>query len=118
MPDDKMKMVKYKERREIKNSDNCIVYEYRLNDKDINGAMAKITGRYPDRGYVINRKCKELVYVMKGKGKLVSKTRILKFKEGDMLLIPPKEAYYWEGNMTILMPCTPAWYPEQHVTSR
>jgi len=24
------------------------------------------------------------------------------------------EKYFWEGEMEMFMPCTPAWYPEQH----
>jgi mannose-6-phosphate isomerase-like protein (cupin superfamily) len=110
-----MKIVRIGQRKAFRNSDNCIVYEYPLKDKDINSAIAEISGRYPDHGYVTNRKCKELVYVLKGKGRLILKNKAINFKEGDMLLIKPNEAYYWQGNMTIIMPCTPAWYPEQHV---
>jgi len=29
-------------------------------------------------------------------------------------LIEPGEKYYWEGKMTMFMPCVPAWYAEQH----
>lgn len=36
------------------------------------------------------------------------------FKEKDAILIDKGEIYYWEGNCTIVMPCTPAWYKEQH----
>jgi hypothetical protein len=31
-----------------------------------------------------------------------------------MILIEPEEKYYWDGNFTLFVPCTPAWYPEQH----
>ena len=43
-----MKLVKYENAEKFSNGDNCIVLEYPLNDKDINCATAKITGRYPD----------------------------------------------------------------------
>ena len=34
--------------------------------------------------------------------------------EGDVVYIPPGEKFYWEGNMTIVLPAAPAWNPEQH----
>jgi hypothetical protein len=33
---------------------------------------------------------------------------------GDLVLIEPGEKYFWEGNMDLFIPCSPAWYPEQH----
>ena len=39
---------------------------------------------------------------------------IQSFKKGDAILIDKKEKYYWDAHCTIIMPCTPAWYPEQH----
>lgn len=77
-----MKLVKLNQAQEFANSEKCKVVEYPLGDKDINFATAKISGRYPDTGYCVNEECKELIYVMDGKGSS--------------------------------MPCTPAWYPEQH----
>ncbi len=97
------------------NSENCLVYEYELDDKDINCATAIITGRYPDKGYCYNEKCKELIYVISGNGILNYKNgKVIEFKEKDVILIDKGEIYYWNGNFTIVMPCTPAWYSEQH----
>lgn len=109
-----MKIVRKNQTKKFKNSDVCVATEYPLGDKDINGAVIKLNGRYPDKGRVVNLKCKELAYIIKGLGKIMVEDREVKLKEGDMILIEPGEKYYWDGNMTMFVPCTPAWYPEQH----
>lgn len=109
-----MKIVKLEEANKFENSERCKGIEYQLNDKDINFAIAEINGRYPDKGYCANEECKELIYVIEGKGTLNTKKEMIEFKKGDVLLIDKEEVYYWEGSFTIIMPCTPAWYPEQH----
>jgi mannose-6-phosphate isomerase-like protein (cupin superfamily) len=109
-----MKVIYKNQTKVFKNSQVCTAIEYPLGDKDINGAVVELNGRYPDRGRVVNLKCKELAYVVKGAGKLVVEDEEIALKEGDLALIEPGEKYYWEGDMTMFMPCTPAWYPEQH----
>ncbi len=109
-----MKIVKLKDANEFSNSDNCKGLEYPLNDSDINFATSQITGRYPEKGYCVNEKCKELIYVIDGKGTLNKKDEIISFEKGDVMLIEKGELYYWNANCKIVMPCTPAWYPEQH----
>ena len=51
---------------------------------------------------------------MEGKGTLNKKNEKIEFKKGDVILIDKGEIYYWDAHCTIAMPCTPAWYPEQH----
>jgi mannose-6-phosphate isomerase-like protein (cupin superfamily) len=97
-----------------KNSDACTAYEYPFEDKDINGAVIVLSGRYPDAGRVVNNVCKELVYIIQGSGRVVVESGERPLHTGDMLLIQPDEKYYFEGELEMLMPCTPAWYPEQH----
>lgn len=109
-----MKLVKFKDAVEFSNSDKCKGLEYPLNDKDINFSMATITGRYPEKGYCTNEECKELIYVINGSGTLNKKDEAIEFEKGDVILIDKKEKYFWDGNCTIIMPCTPAWNPEQH----
>lgn len=60
-----MKIVYQKETKKFKNSKVCTAIEYPMGDKDINGAVIKLTGRYPDKGRVVNLKCKELSYIIK-----------------------------------------------------
>ena len=109
-----MKVVYKNQAKEFKNSDVCTAIEYPMEDKDINGAVIELTGRYPDKGRAVNLKCKELAYVIKGAGRAVVEDEEIKLQEGDLILIEPGEKFFWEGNMTMFMPCTPAWYPEQH----
>jgi mannose-6-phosphate isomerase-like protein (cupin superfamily) len=96
------------------NSPNCIVFEYPMKNSEMNIAVAEITRRYPDEGYAVNHKCCEMGYILKGSGKLVTETREVNLSMGDALYISPGEKYYWEGNMTVVMPCAPAWFPQQH----
>lgn len=109
-----MKIVKQKEAVAFENSRTCKGIEYPLNDKDINFSIATITGRYPEEGYCTNLECKELIYCLEGKGELITKEEKISFQKGDCILIQKGEVYYWEGNCEIIMPCIPAWYPEQH----
>ncbi|MBL7159506.1 DUF861 domain-containing protein [Candidatus Microgenomates bacterium] len=109
-----MKVIHKNQTKKLKHSDICTSIEYPLGDKDINGAIIKLKGRYPDKGRVVNLKCKELAYIIKGSGKVVVEGQEVKLSKEDMVLIDPGEKYYWEGKMIIFMPCTPAWSPEQH----
>ena len=109
-----MKVVHKDQTERLNVSENCIAIEYPLGDKDINGAIVELTGRYPNTGRVVNLKCKELAYVIQGSGRIVVENEEINLKEGDLILIEPGEKYFWDGNLTIFTPCTPAWYPEQH----
>jgi mannose-6-phosphate isomerase-like protein (cupin superfamily) len=98
-----------------KNSEDCVAYEYEFQgEKDINGAVIKLTGRYPESGRALNDICKELTYIVEGKGTLNQGGETHELSKGDMLLIQPGESYYFEGMLTMFISSSPAWYPEQH----
>jgi mannose-6-phosphate isomerase-like protein (cupin superfamily) len=109
-----MKIIRNNQKEEHKNSDTCTAYEYPLGDKDLNVAVIELTGRYPEKGSAVNLECKEVAYVLNGSGKLWVKDEMIELNQGDMVLIEANEKFYWEGVMTLIMPCAPAWYPEQH----
>jgi len=109
-----MKLVTKNKTEEHKNSDACIATEYPWGDEDINGAVVVVKGRYPEKGRVTNEKCKELVFIMEGEGKIVVEGKEIKLKKEDMILIEVGERIYWDGNMKMYVSCNPAWYPEQH----
>ncbi len=110
-----MKIIKYEDAEHFVNSDKCKVIEYPLNDPDINCGVAIISGRYPETGYCVNEVCKELIYVVKGSGTLYKKDgKPIQFKEKDTILIDKGEIYYWDACCEVVMPCTPAWFPEQY----
>jgi len=109
-----MKVLSASEAQEHKNSPACTAYEYPLGDPDINAALIRLSGRYPDQGRVVNRVCKELVHIVRGTGRVTIEGKEIQLAEGDQLLILSGERYFFEGDLEMLMPCTPAWYPEQH----
>ena len=93
---------------------DCSVVEYPLNDDMLDIAIATISGRYPDKGRVVNRECKELAYVQHGEGKIVINGKEVSLVAGDTIIIEVGEPYYWEGNIQLLLSCRPAWTTAQH----
>lgn len=98
----------------ISNSPACTAIEYPLKSPDINCAIVELTGRYPETGVAMNTECKELAYVVNGSGRVIVDNKETALAEGDMVLIDPGEKFYWDGTMTLVVPCAPAWRIEQH----
>lgn len=108
-----MKVIKLENADIFKNGETCEVSEYEFGDPDINIATAKLDGRFPESGFIVNEKVKEYAYVIRGVGKIATKTAMFDFAEGDVISIPDGEPYYWDAHCSLVMPCAPAWYPEQ-----
>jgi mannose-6-phosphate isomerase-like protein (cupin superfamily) len=108
-------LIKKSETKKHSNSPKCIAYEYPFTDKDINIAFIEIKGRYPDKDRVTNKVCKEIVFVVKGKGKIEVDGKELLISEGDSIFIQPSQKYFFEGNLEIITSCHPTWYSEQHI---
>jgi|SRR3990167_1724354 len=100
---------------ERKNSAHCFVTEFPIADHDINFAIVKVSSRYPASGYASNIISKEIVYVQEGVGKVVVNDIEHPLKQGDAVLISANEKFYWDGNMTLHIACTPAFTPNQHI---
>lgn len=98
-----------------KNSDHCIVSEFPIEDHELNFAIVKVSSRYPNSGLATNTVSKEIVYVQEGSGKVVVDNIEHTLSTGDVILIAPNEKFYWDGNMTLHISCTPAFRPEQHI---
>jgi len=109
-----MKTIKKSESQEFKNGSNCAVYEYPMGDNAINGAVVKLSGRYPGKGSSVNSVCKMMAYIIDGGGAIFVDGKETKIEKGDLVLVEPNEKYYWQGSMELFMPCTPAWTPEQY----
>lgn len=110
-----MNFIKCNKAEKGQNSDSCKTTEYDFKDSDMDLGIATITGRYPEEGYCMNLKCKELVYVIEGEGSLYFEDKNINFSKGDAILIEPNEKYYWKSNYCILtMTCTPPWSKEQY----
>ena len=60
-------IVKRHDRKKFVNSPLCVAYEYGHHDKDMNIAVIELAGRYPRKGRVINKVCKEIALVVDGR---------------------------------------------------
>jgi mannose-6-phosphate isomerase-like protein (cupin superfamily) len=98
------------------NSSSCTVFEYG-GDSELSGAVAHIHGRYPESGWALNQRSKEMAYVLKGTGVLTTKEMSVSLHKGDMALIDANEPYFFEGSeLEIFIPTNPAWTPDQYTT--
>ena len=109
-----MRHVARKEAIEHRNADSCVAFEYDTNTPDINIARIEVKGRYPEVGSMVNTEVTELVYVVKGSGSVVVNGKHVLLAEGDVVSILAGEQVHWEGDMSLIIACSPAWYPEQY----
>ena len=109
-----MRIVKQKQTHWIENSPTSTVEEYLMPDRDISGATAIISGRYPEKGFAVNTKSKELVMVLSGDGYIGTTKKKTPIVIGDCILIKSNEKYFWDGHMALFMVCTPTWKKSQH----
>lgn len=110
-----MQIIRENEKRTIRPLDHVVIHEYDTHDTAISGATAEIKGRYPERGYVMNKICKEVVYILQGSGKLIMPSGTTEFVAGDEIFLDAGEVYAWEGDMVLFMATTPLFDPAQHV---
>jgi mannose-6-phosphate isomerase-like protein (cupin superfamily) len=89
-----------------------------LGDGVANGTVAEVaevSGRYPQRGWGMNRVCDEIVYVVSGSGRLETPESATPLAPGDVAYVPKGQKIAWHGeHLVIFIPCVPAWTPEQH----
>ncbi|MBN2100586.1 cupin domain-containing protein [Candidatus Dojkabacteria bacterium] len=109
-----MKVIKKNEANDFENSSTCWGKEYQHGDNDMGIALIEIKGRYPEKGNCMNTKCKELVYVTKGKVKIVKGDEFHELETGDSVFIYPNEKYYWEGDCEMAIICSPVFDHRQH----
>lgn len=58
-----MKVIFKNQAKKCNNSEHCLAIEYPINDKDISGTIIELKGRFPNKGMIVNLKCKELIYI-------------------------------------------------------
>ena len=107
-----MEVIKKAQSQVFKNG-AITAYEYASKNKKINIGLVKINGRHPQQDFIINQKVTELVYVIDGSVELATESKRYTLSSGDVVIISPKEKYFFEGNCTVLTPCTPPWTPKQ-----
>ena len=112
-----MQFISKNDSLERKNSDVCSATEYEFtNNSDINCAVIRLSGRYPENGFAVNSVCKELIYVIEGEGTLVTDQASVTLGQDDMITIHVGDKYSLQGNLKLLISSSPAWYPEQYST--
>lgn len=95
-------------------STSTTIWEFPTGDRVISGAVAQITGRYPEKGFAVNQKSKELAFVISGSGLVVTPKERRALEVGDLIFLDAGEPFAWEGSLTIFMVTTPAFDPKQH----
>ncbi len=107
-------LVKKEQRKEKQIAKEGTVWEYDLPSKIIGFALSKLNGRVPDSGWMRNKVCNEIYYVISGSGILFIEDKKYELKEGNVFLIEPgKKFYVIARNLQLVLPTAPAWYPEQ-----
>lgn len=109
-----MKYVSAAQAFKFENGLTCTAFEYNTEHTGINIARIEISGRYPDAGSAVNRVVTELVYVESGTGTVAIGDARISLQKGDVISIDPGESASWEGNLTLIIACTPAWSPDQY----
>ncbi|MDR3126812.1 MAG: hypothetical protein LBT92_04240 [Rickettsiales bacterium] len=90
--------------------DHASSVEYTLADTDIDCAVVRINGRYPEAGYGRNRISKEMCYCLSGGGKMFLRgCGPTEFSKGDVILILPGDTYFFEADCDFVVSCTPPW---------
>ena len=56
-------------------------------EENMDFCINTISGRYPEKGYCTNEKCKEICYVLGGNGTINKKEEKIEFNQGDVILI-------------------------------
>ncbi|MFH1474055.1 MAG: hypothetical protein ABIE55_04170 [Candidatus Aenigmatarchaeota archaeon] len=107
-------IVKKSERKKHANTPSCIAYEYGHKDKDIDVAFIEIRGRYPERGRVVSKVSKEMIFISKGNGKIEIDGEYFDLNEGDAIIIQPNQKYFFEGKLDLVFSCNPSWNPENY----
>lgn len=110
-----MKVIKRQQASEYTNG-NINGFEFDLGTRELDGAVVKFKGRFPENGRVVNEECREFAYVVNGQGKVVIEEKPYEITNDDLIIIEKGEKFYWEGDFKLFVYCTPAWYLEQHKT--
>jgi mannose-6-phosphate isomerase-like protein (cupin superfamily) len=92
----------------------CTVFEYDFPSKTLGFATAKINGRHPEKGRIINTKCDIIYYVVSGKGLVNVNNKKYPLTKGDTIFIKKGSPYFVIGqNLNIILPTSPAWTLKQ-----
>jgi mannose-6-phosphate isomerase class I len=98
--------------------DDITAYEYPSQNKNINSAYVEIRGRHPKEGFICNKDCTELIFIIRGFVTLTTEKESFQLQEKDQVIINPNEKYFLEGDCDVVAPSTPPWTPNQTEISK
>ena len=108
-------LIEQKEAKIKKNTASCMVWEYGFLHNNLGLALAKINGRYPEQGKVVNEQCDVTYFVKSGKGKICCGAGVFEIKEGDAVFFEKNKWYWVEGqNLFVVVSSSPAWMANQY----
>lgn len=90
-------------------------YEYILDTDVSNLAKIALQERYPQKGYVVNRRSEMIVYILDGKVSLSKSDNEITLEKGDVVLVKINEKYSWQPDpeALLLIFSTPKWNLDQ-----
>jgi len=107
-------LIKKSEREKKQISQGGFVYEYRDANECLGIVVSELNGRVPDEGKMKNNVVHEVYYVLSGSARVFMGNDIFEINEGDVLHVAAGKEYYVEANnLKLVIPTSPAFYPEQ-----
>ncbi len=97
----------------IQTAPTCTVSELGFSDSQ-DAAIAKISGRYPETGFALNRESDMVIRVSLGIGIIATRESSEQVEAGDVLFIDRQTPYFYEGDFEVLMVSSPPWSPDQY----
>ncbi|MEK9143887.1 MAG: hypothetical protein AAB481_04670 [Patescibacteria group bacterium] len=112
-----MNIIPSSQTNKIQATPTTTIWEFEMEEKAISGAIAQINGRYPEKGFVVNKVSKELVFVISGNGYIITPNQKRPIRVGGLVFLDKGETYAWEakGALTLFMATTPKFDPKQHI---
>lgn len=104
---------------QFSNSTVCYGEEFAPAGAPLNVAVITIKARYPEIGYMYNLEAYEMAYVVKGTGVVMNKSGEHRdLSVGDVVFFEPNERIAWDGDMQLVMPCSPPFDPQKHMEEK
>ena len=72
----------------------CKIYKYMLPSENLSLVTAEISGRYPEKGKVLNEVCEETYFVTSGSCIIHHQSGVYSLRAGDVFFFP-KGQWWW-----------------------
>lgn len=112
-----MNIIPSSQTNKIQATPTTTIWEFVMEEKTISGAITQINGRYPEKGFAVNKDCKEIAFVVSGSGSIATPDQTRPINVGDLIFLDRGETFAWEANksLTLFMATTPKFDPVQHI---